>query len=44
MVYAVMAGKAVVGVQDARLAREEQKQPEDSVALGSDKGEWRDAR
>jgi hypothetical protein len=26
------------------LAREEQKQPEDSVALGSDKGEWRDAR
>jgi hypothetical protein len=43
LVYAVSAGKEVGGGQDAKLAGEEQKQLEDKVALGSDKGEWGDA-
>jgi hypothetical protein len=44
LVYSMMAGKAVGGGQDAKLAGEEQQQPEVLVALPSDKGEWRDAR
>jgi hypothetical protein len=36
-------GKEVDGGQDAKLAGEEQQQLDRSAALGSDKGEWRDA-
>jgi hypothetical protein len=39
-----MAGKAVGGGQDAKLAGEEQQQLENSVAVGSDKDEWRDMK